>query len=121
MSDESKMVCNICDGKGCEPAKVSTHTIMQRQCWKCKGSGEVDWITYAMNKPPEPEYDFGLSGLYSTGSYHMYGNGAASTSYIVPNGVHDDALDAMSMALSAKIDEEIIDIIKREGNKIQNE
>lgn len=120
--EECLYTCNICDGKGYEPPHIDNPQIMQSTCWKCMGEGKVDWITLAMNNPPEPpidssaSYDFGLSGFTRIGPNGIKGFNGTS-------GIHDDAIDAMAQSLAQKIDEEILDAIMKGGNKnqIQNE
>ena len=108
--DESKgeMLCDECEGRGCIPPEIDSPEIMQEMCWKCQGSGKVDWISNVMQKPKPRYFGFGSSSFY--GSTFASTSGSASP--------HDDIIDSMAKALAMKIDEEIIDAIVKNRQQI---
>lgn len=105
--DESKgeMLCDECEGRGCIPPEIDSPEIMQEMCWKCQGSGKVDWVSNVMQKPKPQYFGFGSSSFYnSTATYSTSGNASP---------LHDDIIDSMAKALAMKIDNEIIDNIMK--------
>ena len=103
--DESKgeMVCDECEGRGCIPPKINSPEIMQEMCWKCQGSGKVDWVSNIMQKP-KPMFGFSSSSSF-------YGSTFAASTSGNSSPLHDDIIDSMAKALAMKIDNEILDNI----------
>ena len=103
--DESKgeMLCDECEGRGCIPPEIDSPEIMQEMCWKCQGSGKVDWVSNVMQKPKPRYFEFGSSSFYNSTFTSTSGNASP----------HDDIIDSMAKALAMKIDNEIIDNIMK--------
>jgi len=103
--DAGELLCDKCEGKGGNICNHPSSDLTKPQwvrCTKCQGRGKVDWVSH-ITGVPAPKM-FGFSSTSSSSSWA----GAHC---------HDDAIDAMSKALAAKIDEEILESIINDSNK----
>jgi len=92
-----EILCDVCKGVGNLPSKIQPHNVVLT-CWKCQGSGKLDWVSHIMEKAPPKQYKFSANGSFQ--SYK-----------------HDDMIDAMSYAIANSIDKEIVDTILNDSNK----
>ena len=54
--DAGEVLCDECKGSGCLPITKNPQTLCS-SCWKCKGSGKLDWVSFITGKPSPKKYD----------------------------------------------------------------
>ena len=104
--DEGEILCDKCEGRGCDPIPPGAQGGMTSVCQKCQGGGKLDWVSFITGKPKPPQFHF------SSSSTSWSGIGTA-TSSAFPQKI----VDVMAKKLAEKIDEEIMDNLLNPTNK----
>jgi len=115
--EEGEMICSKCKGVGFLNKIKSENTSMYKDiCPKCQGSGKLDWIENVMGKKPVCRGTSTSGPSMSSGSFSVnwkdVNSGFHGTSCL---GLRDVIIKQAAEHIAKKIDDEILEMIKKGG------